>query len=277
MEQHISSLPLETICHNLAQICKEAGAFIRKEAQGFDSSRVEHKGLHDLVSYVDKETEKLLVTRLKSLWPEVGFIAEEGTENVFNSQNPPTKGLYWIIDPLDGTTNFIHNQTVYAVSVALWQDGQLVVGCVYEIKADECFYAWAGGGAYCNGKPIYVSNNNLDNSLLATGFPYYDFGRIDDYLAIMREFMIRTRGLRRLGSAATDLAYVACGRNEGFFEFNLKPWDIAAGVLLVREAGGTVTGFEGEADFLFKGDVVSGGAAQPEMLDIIKKIWVKTT
>lgn len=268
-------LPLEQICMHVTEICREAGKFIAAESKKFDASlQLQHKGLHDLVSYVDKETEKLLVTRLKTVWPEVGFIAEEGTESSISLDNPPTEGLYWIIDPLDGTTNFVHGLPIYAVSVGLWHNGQIVVACVYEVNFDECFYAWKDGGAYCNGKRIKVSDNDLDNSLLATGFPYYDFGRLDDYLAIMKQFMQKTRGLRRLGSAATDLAYVACGRNEGFFEFNLKPWDIAAGVLLVQEAGGLITGFEGEQDFLFKGNVVSGGKnAQPAMLDIIKKIW----
>lgn len=270
-----TQIPLELICQHVTEICREAGAFIANEAKRFDSGKVEHKGLHDLVSYVDKETENLLVTRLKTIWPNVGFITEEGTESDFSLANPPKEGLFWIIDPLDGTTNFVHGLPIYSVSVALWHNGRIVVGCVYEVNFGECFYAWEGGGAYCDGKRLQVSGNNLDNSLLATGFPYYDFGRLDDYLAIMKVFMQKTRGLRRLGSAATDLAYVACGRNEGFFEFNLKPWDIAAGVLLVTEAGGTVTGFSGEADYLFKGDVVSGGAAQPEMLAIIKNIWDK--
>lgn len=164
------------------------------------------------MSYVDQEAERLIVDRLSVILPEAGFITEEGTNS--------TKGetYNWVIDPLDGTTNFIHNIPVFSVSIALMEKDELVLGVVYEVNRHECFYAIKDGGAFCNDTRIKVSEApDLSASIIATGFPYYNFDLIDRYLATMKSLMQKTHGLRRFGSAAVDLCYVASGRTEGFF------------------------------------------------------------
>jgi myo-inositol-1(or 4)-monophosphatase len=266
---------LSTLSIELCAIVKEAGAFIRQEARQFDRASVESKALNSLVSYVDKEAEKMLVERLNALLPNAGFITEEGTVGLAADQN----ALNWIIDPLDGTTNFIHGLPVYSVSVGLAEGKNPIAGAVYDINRDECFVGWQGGGAFCtqnNGPlmPIRVSpTTTLAESLIATGFPYQRFEKMSDYLQILESLMQRTHGLRRMGSAAIDLVNVACGRFEGFYEFNLNSWDMAAGVLLVREAGGVVTDFEGGNEFLFRGDVVAGCGSHAELLAVIQHHW----
>ncbi|KAA9333069.1 inositol monophosphatase [Hymenobacter busanensis] len=255
----------------VAEVARRAGAFIRQEAAGFDRSRIQVKGVHDLVSYVDQESEKMVVAGLRELLPEAGFITEEGTAGAPNRAEEFT----WIIDPLDGTTNFIHGLPCYSVSIALMQGSELVVGVVYEVNLDECFRAVRGGGAFCNEQPIRVSTaTELNHSLIATGFPYSNFARIDTYLPILKEFMRRTNGVRRVGSAAVDLAWVAAGRFEGYFEFNINSYDVAAGILLVREAGGRVTQFRHEGDPVFGREVVaSNGHVHDEMQAVIAEFW----
>jgi myo-inositol-1(or 4)-monophosphatase len=251
--------------HHLLQ---HVGDFIRQEAREFDRSRIEHKGFNNLVSYVDKEAELRLVEGLKYICPEAGFITEEET---LNEQQPEWN---WIVDPLDGTTNFLHSLPVYSVSVALKRGDELVLGAVYELNRDEYFHAYKEGGAYLNGKSIHISEPvSLSDSLIATGFPYENFDKLDDYLQVLKGFMQRSHGVRRLGSAAVDLAYVACGRFEGFFEFNLNSWDVAGGAVLVKEAGGTVTDFRGGDNFLFGGEIVASGHIHPEMLKTIQEFW----
>ena len=179
--------------------------------------------------------------------------------------------MRWIIDPLDGTTNFIHAVPAFSVSVALEKDGELLIGIVYEINLDECFYAWKNGGAYLNGKKISVTGgSSLKGSLIATGFPYKEFSQMDRFFFTLKFLFNKTHGVRRLGSAAVDLAYVACGRFDGFFEYNLNPWDVAGGGLIVREAGGKVTDFSGGQNFLFGKEII---ACNPniygEFLDVV--------
>ena len=259
---------LEEIVTGALPIIKETGRFIQKEAASFDLTEVILKGKNDLVSYVDKEAEKMIVVGLKILLPDAGFITEEGT--VSQEQ----KEFTWIIDPLDGTTNFIHGLPIYSISVGLMKQGEMVGGIVYELNKDEIFYAWKGGGAFMNHRPIRVSPvKDIAESLLATGFPYYNFDKLPNYLAILNELMINSHGLRILGSAAVDLAYVACGRCEGFFEYNLNSWDIAAGILLVKEAVGVVTDFSGNDNALFGRELVASGHIQIELLNIIAKHW----
>jgi myo-inositol-1(or 4)-monophosphatase len=218
---------------------------------------------------VDKSSEKMIVEGLAGLLPGSGFIAEEGTSSL--------KGEHynWIIDPLDGTTNFIHGIPCYAISIALMRDEELVLGVIYEINLDECFYSWEGGKAYLNGGEIRVSETaKLADSLLATGFPYYDYGRMDEYLELFKHFMQNTHGLRRLGSAATDLAYVACGRFEGFYEYGLQSWDVAAGAFLVKQAGGKVSDFSGKNNFIFGKELVAGNSACfPEFLHAVQRFF----
>jgi myo-inositol-1(or 4)-monophosphatase len=230
---------------------------------------VEHKGFNDLVSYVDKEAEKQLVAKLHAIFPEAGFITEEGTNT--------TRGeVYnWVIDPLDGTTNFVHGLPVFAVSIGLMEKEEVVLGVVYEVNRKECFHAYKGGGAFCNETPLQVSKApNLAASLIATGFPYYQFDLIDRYLNSMKSLMQKTHGLRRLGSAAVDLCYVAAGRTEGYFEYNLNSYDVAAGVILVQEAGGQVTDFAGGTDFIFGRKIVAtNGFIQQELLEVLAEHW----
>jgi myo-inositol-1(or 4)-monophosphatase len=251
------------------KVAEDVGTFIEKERLHFSMDRVEHKGFNDLVSYVDKEAEQQCVSRLQEIFPEAGFITEEGT----NTTQGETYN--WVIDPLDGTTNFIHGLPVFAVSLALMEQEEVVLGVVYEVNRKECFYAYKGGGAFCNGVAIQVSKApNLTASLIATGFPYYQFDLIDRYMAIMKSLMQKTHGLRRLGSAAVDLCYVAAGRSEGYFEYNLNSYDVAAGVLLVQEAGGQVTDFEGGRDFIFGRQVVATNRLiHQELMEVVGEHW----
>ncbi len=259
---------MQQLLQDVIVLVKETGNFIREEAQKFNSSKIEYKGKNDLVSYVDKEAEKRLVKGLSEILPGSGFIAEEGTST------KKSDSYNWIIDPLDGTTNFIHGLPIYCISVALLKRKELALGVVYEVNRDECFHASKGEGAFLNHVPIKVSEGKtFEESLLATGFPYYDFEQMNKYLKILNDFMQNTHGLRRMGSAAIDLAYTACGRFEGFFEYNLNAWDVAAGALIVQEAGGKVTDFKGGNDFLFGREIVAGNATQPQQLKLIQKHW----
>ena len=264
---------LADITPKIAAIARDAGAFLMQERAKFQRDAIEYKGLNNLVSYVDKETEKQLVAKLRDLLPEAGFITEEGTTG---TEADPS-ALNWIIDPLDGTANFIHNLPVFSVSIGLAQGKTPIAGVVHDPNRDECFSAWQGGGAYCNDQKISVSPaQTLGESLIATGFPYYSFEQMQPYLLILESLMQQTHGLRRMGSAAIDLAYVAAGRFDGFYEYNLNSWDMAAGVLLVREAGGTVTDFDNGNEFLFRGDVVAGCGVHGELLQVIQKFWKGT-
>jgi myo-inositol-1(or 4)-monophosphatase len=264
-------IDLKKICEEVCELAKATGLFIKAEAIKFRTEQIEVKGKNDFVSYVDKASEKKLVEGLSKFLPEAGFIAEEGTST--------KKGeIYnWVIDPLDGTTNFIHGLPCFSISIALMRNEDLVAGIVYEINLDECFYAWENSAAYLNGKKIEVSKANiLRNSLLATGFPYYDYGRMNEYLDLFKYFIQNTHGLRRLGSAATDLAYVACGRFEGFYEYSLHPWDVAAGAFIVQQAGGQVTDFKGGKNFIFGKELVaSNGFIADEFLTAVQTYFDK--
>lgn len=243
---------LHTITEQTIEVAKQAGAFIREQAVTFDAGAVQTKSLNSLVSYVDIESEKMLVKGLKEILPEASFLTEEQTVATSNTE------YRWMIDPLDGTTNFIHKVPVYSVSVALYKGDDALVGVVYEVNRDECFSAFRHGGAFCNGNKIEVTKaTKLADTLIATGFPFEDFKFIDKYVHALRNMMIHTRGVRRLGSAAADLAYVAMGRFDGFFEYNLNAWDVAAGILLVKEAGGVVSDFSNGDDFLFGREILA--------------------
>jgi len=245
-------MDLSTICHNANQLAERTGRFIRQELGRVSSGQIEEKSLNSLVSYVDKEAETQLVEGLSQLVPSSVFLTEEDT--VKNEEGE----LRWIIDPLDGTTNFLFQLPIFAISLALEREGEIVLGIVYEINRQECFYAWKGGGAFLNGNPIQVSNRpTLSESLLATGFPYYDYERTQAYLKVLEQLMQNSRGIRRFGSAAVDLAYVACGRFDGFFEYSLQPWDVAGGSLIVQEAGGTITDFSGGDNWLHGQELIA--------------------
>lgn len=258
---------LENLTVKVGNIAKHVGSYIQHEAQHFDFAMVETKGLNQLVSYVDKTAEEKLVEGLKKILPEAGFITEEQTIAT------EEKDMMWVIDPLDGTTNYIHQLPIYSISIGLIKKGKPILGVVYEPNRHELFYAWHKGGSFLNGRKIMVKqNNHLNKSLLATGFPYYDFELMPKYLNTLQQFLKQSQGMRRMGSAAVDLAYVSCGRFDGFFEYGLNPWDVAAGVLLVQEAGGKVTTFNGDDDAIFGRQIIAASQLiYPEFFSVIKQ------
>ena len=231
---------------------RKAGDIINRNIDRVNEIRVGSKGPHDFVTEIDQRAEAAIVEIIQRAYPEHGILAEEGTR--IGSQD-----YEWIIDPLDGTTNFIHAVPSLAVSIGVRRQNRLEHAVVYDPLRNELFTASRGGGAHLNDRRLRVSQRrDLDDSLIATGFPFRDFSYLDEYLAIFKNLMQKTAGLRRAGSAALDLAYVAAGRYDGFWEFHLKPWDVAAGALLIQEAGGLATDFHGEQDFLQSGNIVAG-------------------
>lgn len=243
---------LEEICLRVVGLSRQIGAFLMEEKYKISEKDIQSKGRHDYVTYVDKTAEELIVKALAEIIPTAGFIAEEGTSSkVGDTYN-------WIVDPLDGTTNFIHGLAPFSVSIALKRHDEIVLGVIYEPNLDEVFYAWEGSPAFLNDQPIYVSKTvTLDNALIATGFPYYDYSKLDSYMELFTYCLRNTRGLRRLGSAAVDLAYVACGRMDGFYEYGLKPWDVAAGSFIVKRAGGIISDFSDGDNFIFGKEIVA--------------------
>jgi myo-inositol-1(or 4)-monophosphatase len=264
-------MDLENLCVQTLNLAVEVGEFIENERKQFTRSHVESKGLHNYVTYVDKSAEEKIVEGLRILLPEAGFIVEEGT---INSE---LKKHNWIIDPLDGTTNFIHGLPPYAISIALMEEKEVILGIVYEICFQERFYAWKDSKAYLNGKEIQVSQaGKVSQSLIATGFPYTNFEKLDQFMQTLQWFMKNSHGLRRLGSAATDMAYVACGRFEGFYEYGLSPWDVAAAALIIERAGGRNSDFSGGQNYIFGKEIISSNAAIfEEFRDVIYNIMVK--
>lgn len=249
-------MKLDIITKQVVNLTKAVGLFIKQEATKFSEKDVEIKGKHNFVTYVDKTAEKMIVEELRKLLPEAGFIAEEEQELEKGER------FNWIVDPLDGTTNFIHSVPLYSISIALMDKNEIISGVVYEINLGEAFYAWKGSPAYLNGKEIKVSDTkDIDSSLIATGFPYYDYSFLDEYMELFKDLMRNSRGVRRLGSAAVDLAYVASGRFEVFYEYGLNPWDVAAGVLIVKQAGGKVSDFDGGDNFIFGKEIIASNGS----------------
>jgi len=244
-----------------------AGEIIRVNWQ--QPKHIDYKGAIDLVTSVDRDCERKIVGMLQEKFPGHAILAEEETNvGTFQSQ------YRWIIDPLDGTTNFAHGYPQFCVSIALERDSEIIVGLVYDPLRRECFRAVRGQGATLNGQPIQTSPvDELDKALLATGFPYDHREHADFYLSYFRAFMTRCQGIRRNGAAALDLCYVACGRLDGFWELKLKPWDIAAGALVVGEAGGKLSDFAG-APLLLSGDETLAANAQlhDEMVQVTSEV-----
>ncbi|HZK07878.1 MAG TPA: inositol monophosphatase family protein [Bacteroidales bacterium] len=264
-----SVVNLENLTYKTIDIARKAGAYIRQESRNFSMQSVETKGLHDFVSYVDKTAEMMIVEALIGLVPGAGFIAEEDTAT------KRAERYNWVIDPLDGTTNFIHGVPIFSVSIALMEHLEVVIGVVYEINLDECFYAWKGSAAYCNDKIIRVSDaRKVADSLLVTGFPYADYGKLPSYLRMFEHFLRHSHGVRRLGSAAADLAWMACGRFEAFYEYGLNAWDVAAGALIVQQAGGRITDFDGGNNYIFGAELVaSNGKIHDELMQTVRKYF----
>lgn len=254
---------------NVVELCKDVGLWIAQTRPHFSKEDIEIKEKNSLVSYVNRNAEERLIEGLHKILPEAGFLAEEGT----TSKNNPE--LQWIINTLDGTTNFIHDLPMYAISVGLEYEGKMVLGVVYDIPHDEMYYAAKGKGAFCNQMRIHVSHTKLiEDALIATGFPYTAFGYMKQYLNVFEPFMRQSRGIRRLGSAALDLCYLAKGRFDGFFEYNLSPWDVAGGVAIIQEAGGILSTFDNQDNYVHGRSIV--GACTPElhqkMLEILS-LW----
>jgi len=261
-------MELEKICKETIEAVKEAGAYILEAHRSNKDHQLQEKGRHNYVTEIDKAAEEMLVYSLGQIIAGAGFIAEEGTQKSNGEQ------YQWIIDPLDGTTNFIHGAYPFAVSVALSDKGSPILGVVLELGLNECFYAWKGGGAYMNGEAIKVSDTPyLQDSLIATGFPYTDYNRMDQFMNTIEWFMKNSRGLRRLGSAATDIAWVACGRYDGFYEYGLNAWDVAAGAIILEEAGGRCSDFNGGNTHIFEKEIIcSNGKVHQEFTKVVESI-----
>ena len=245
-------------------IAKAKARFFDQKHNQFDT--LDTKGLNQLVTDIDVATEKYLVESFLNLIPGSSIIAEE------DSGSRSQSDYQWIIDPLDGTTNFIHQIPAYSISVALQHRNKTIAGFVLELNRNEMFWA-DETGAYLNDQKIQVSGRNrFADTLIATGFPYYTFEDVPKYLEVLTHCMKNTRGVRRLGSAAVDLAYVACGKFDGFFEVGLSPWDVAAGAYIVQQAGGKVYDFKEGEDYIFGGEIIAGNTvAIEELKTVIKK------
>lgn len=242
------------LCLKVVELSQTTGRNL-KTLRKQQTPEAESKGINDFVTQFDKDTEALLINSLSNILPQSGFIAEENTSD--------RKGATynWIIDPIDGTTNFIHGLFPWCISIALMENEEMVVGVVYEAGLDECFYAWKEGGAYLNHEPISVSGQKtVADSLIATGFPYTNFNLMDQFIESLHFFMKNSHGMRRLGSAAADLAYVACGRLDAFYEYDLKPWDVAAGALIIQEAGGKISDFSGGNNYLYGREIIASNS-----------------
>jgi myo-inositol-1(or 4)-monophosphatase len=246
----------------------EAGALLR--ATWRDAKTVHYKGAVDIVTETDREVEALVTAHLRQAFPDHLIVAEEASAGT-HLQPPPADAHVWYLDPLDGTTNFAHAYPHFAVSLALGRGQDLVFAIVHDPIRDETFVAQRGGGARMNGEPIAVSaTDNLEHALIGTGFPYDRRAHLDFYLGFAADFMLRAQGIRRNGSAALDLCYVACGRLDGFWEWKLHPWDTAAGTLIVREARGAVSDFRGGGFDLFgQQTLASNGLLHAAMVEIL--------
>ncbi len=259
---------LETACIAALKAGKLISGF--HKGRGGNNFKSVYKKQNDLVTEVDKSSEELITRIFAKKYPTISILGEEFG---FNGDNT---SKFWIIDPLDGTTNFAHGFPQFSVSIGLVENGKIILGCVYEVVRDELFYAARGKGAFLNGEKLSVSENSLSSSLVATGFPYHDFSHLNEYLNTFKEVVQKTHGIRRPGSAASDLAYVAAGRFDSFWEYNLKPWDLAAGTILIKEAGGVITDFDGSQTMLKTGNVVAGGKkSQAELLEIVNRNYKK--
>ena len=280
---------LEQITRLVCQVAREAGSYIRKERAGFSVEKVERKHAHDYVSYVDKGSEQLIVSQLREIVPEAGFITEEGTTKMddvrwkmeeTSSVSHHTSDFTWVVDPLDGTTNFIHGFAPYAVSIALLQDKDILLGVVYDVCADECFYAWKDGGAYIEvrgerkevrGERLAVGTSGINDALLCLQLPYNSDAYKPIITRLIQRFYGNVGSIRMIGSAAMALCYVAAGRLDAYAERYIGQWDYMAGALIVQEAGGCVTDYQGSSDFT-RGDsvVATNGVVHEEILQELR-------
>lgn len=244
---------------------RAAGDIIVRNMDRIDRLKIATKKTNDFVTDVDRKAEAAIIDILQQSYPEHGILAEESGAQGEDAE------YQWIIDPLDGTTNFLHGFPQFAVSIALKHKNRLETGVIYDPVSQELFTAARGEGAQLNGKKIRVSGHTgIAGALLSTGFPYHDQSYLETYIETMKGLMSTAAGIRRPGSAALDLAWLAAGRTDGFWEFNLNAWDIAAGILIIREAGGIITDFQGGDNYLESGDIIAASPKVfPEMLKVI--------
>ena len=252
--------PMHPMLNVAVRAARAAGRIITRASLDLEAVKVARKQRNDYVTEVDQAAEAAIIGALKQAYPDHAFLAEESGHTAGRSNVPPLEAEHvWIIDPLDGTTNFIHGFPQYCVSIALMQKGVVTQAVVYDPNRDELYTASKGRGAYLNDRRMRVApRTKLDEALVGTGFPFRKVDDIDAYLKLFKAVSERAAGLRRPGAAALDLAYVAAGRYDAFFEMGLMPWDMAAGSLLVTEAGGLMGNLQGEADYLFSGNVLAG-------------------
>ena len=258
---------MEKILEVAKEAAYKAGAIL-KERSG-QPQKITHKGEINLVTETDKFCEKTILDTVFSYYPDHAVLCEES--GILGNENSPFK---WVIDPLDGTTNFAHGFPFFAVSIGIEKEGQLIAGVVYNPMLDEMITAIKGKGAYMNGKSIHVSDTGtLRKSLLATGFPYDVRTSEENNIKYFNEFLMHAQAVRRPGSAALDLTNIAMGRLDGLWELKLSPWDVAAGTLIIQEAGGKVTDFEGNESSIYKRYIVaSNGVIHDQILDVIRHV-----
>ncbi len=259
-------IDLDFLTEQVKRLAFEIGAFLREQRQDFHADRVEQKRSHDYVSYVDKESERRIVARLHELLPEAGFMAEEG------SGAKVSEKYWWVVDPLDGTTNFIHDNAPYCVSIALMDGSEVLIGVVYECCRDELFWANKNSHAFLNGREIRVSDvKTLDQSLVLFGLPYDAEAYREFVVDLLRRLYGNTCSLRGLGSAAAELCYVACGRYDAYVEGFIYPWDVAAGAIILKQAGGMITDNSGGTSWCSGKEVVAtNGHVHSELLAVVK-------
>lgn len=252
------------------EAAKEAGKFLKYNVGKVKNIEMKQGEERNLVSEIDKGSEERIITIIRRHFPTHAILAEESGASTTSSD------YMWVIDPLDGTTNFLHGVPIFCVTIAVAYKGELVAGVVYDPNLDELFTAEKGSGSYLNGRRLTVSSTpKLINSLLVTGFPYDIAQNPENAIGHFVNFLVEAQGIRRLGSAALDLSYVAAGRFDGFWEVNLNPWDMAAGMLFVREAGGRVTDFAGAESSIYKKQVLaSNGIIHDAMLQVLRKGFV---
>ncbi len=261
MELKLNLQELAHLCSLAVEAAKRGGKVLVDHFGHIRPHEIHEKALNDFVTSVDLESESVIHEFLRHETPDIGFLGEETGGSKEQSHR------VWVVDPLDGTKNYIHGFPFFAVSIALLQDGQPVVGVVLDPVREDLFFGYLGGGAYRNGERIHVSSaTSLRGTLIATGFPFRSKDRLPAYLVAFREIFLRASGVRRAGSAALDLAYTAMGVFDGFFEFGLSLWDIAAGVLLIQEAGGQVHDFQGGTAYLQTGNIIAGTPAVVQAL-----------
>lgn len=249
-----------------------AGRLIRQHAGRLGGDAQREKGTHDLVTEIDVAAQDIITAHLLAAFPDHEILAEEGDAGADPRGQPIADGYRWVIDPIDGTTNFIHGMTPYCVSIGLQHRAEMVVGVIYEVSHGEMFTGVRGGGAYLNGARIEASEvGDLGSALVTTGFPYRAFEHVESYLEVFAAFMEQSQGVRRPGSSAYDLACLAAGRFDGFFETGLSPWDVAAGVLLVEEAGGRVSDYRGGEFPVYEYQMLaSNGRVHDAMLALVE-------